>query len=84
MDDLNSFDPTLSDAVPGIAVESLHSRTFIYVDLRNFRTQVDLSLNNPSFKDKIISVAARCIIKSVIDLLSDDSDRTHRKTIPLA
>jgi hypothetical protein len=35
-DDLNSFDPTLSDAVPGILLKAYTAEP-LYVDLRNFQ-----------------------------------------------
>ena len=80
-DEQNAFDFKASDAVPEILLRA-YTEEPLYVDLRNFRTQIDLSLNNPSFKEKIISVAARLHNKSVIDMLSDEVTE-HRKTIRL-
>jgi WD40 repeat protein len=80
-DEQNAFDFKASDAVPEILLRA-YTEEPLYVDFRNFRTQIDLSLNNPSFKEKIISVAARLHNKSVIDMLSDEVTE-HRKTIRL-
>lgn len=52
----------------------------LYVDLRGFHSQEDLSDQNPEFKDKVIYLAATLHGKSIGEMVGEEV-KQHRKTI---
>lgn len=52
----------------------------LYVDLREFRSQRHLSVQNPEFKNRVVSLAATLHGKTVGDMIGEEV-KQHKKTI---
>ncbi len=62
------------------ALKNVFEMEPLYVDLRGFHAQEDLSDQNPEFKDKVIYLAATLHGKSVGDMVGEEV-KQHKKTI---
>lgn len=80
-DDKNCFLHPDKNSLPPALDYKFDSEPF-YIDLRQSKTEKDLSLDNPIFKKEILKLAAKLHNKSPNDLASDEVT-VHRKMILL-
>ena len=67
------------NSLPAVLENKFREEPF-YIDLRNLRTQKDLSLNNPIFKKEVLKLAAQLHGKEPKDLASEEVS-AHNKMI---
>src|SRR5262245_18816420 len=77
-DEHGGIDGERSDAIPPPQVSAYRTEP-LYADLRSAHTDVDLSLQNPDFKRRILPIAAKLHGKTPADLAGDEV-REHRRT----
>jgi hypothetical protein len=77
-DEHGRIDGDRTDTLPP-ALVSAYQMEPLYADLRAAHSDVDLSLQNPDFKRRVLPIAARLHGKSPADLAGDEV-REHRRT----
>lgn len=74
-----AFDPRRTTALPDVLL-SAYDEEPLYVDLRYVRNEVDLSLANPEYKQRLVPIAAKLHGRTPADLVSDEA-REHKRTV---
>lgn len=80
-DQTNFFLNAEINSLPTVLEKKFKEEPF-YIDLRNLRTQKDLSLNNPIFKKEVLKLAAQLHGKEPKDLASEEVS-AHNKMMRL-
>ena len=75
----NNFSNAATNSLPDILDRKFSAEPF-YIDLRNVKTQQDLSLENPIFKKEVLKLAAQLHHKEPKDLAGEEVF-AHRKMI---
>jgi WD40 repeat protein len=81
-DDANAFDPQRTTALPP-SLQNAFASEPLWVDVRFARTELDVSIRQPAFRDAIADLAAPMHGRSKDDLIGEDVTQ-HRRTLRIA